>query len=40
VGGIDVVVIPRLELFDAAYSSLEEDYRSAVARSVARLGKS
>jgi ribonuclease P protein component len=35
--GVDVVVIPRRELFDAAYSSLESDFRAALTRSVARL---
>jgi ribonuclease P protein component len=36
---VDMVVIPRVELFDAAYASLEEDYRSVVARCLPRLGK-
>ena len=35
--GVDVVVIPRRELFDAAYSSLESDFRAALTRCVARL---
>jgi ribonuclease P protein component len=35
---VDIVVIPRTELFNASYASLEEDYRTALARSVARLG--
>ena len=35
--GVDVVVIPRAELFAAAYSSLEDDYRSVLARGLARL---
>ena len=35
--GIDVVVIPRRELFDAAYSSLESDFRGALRRGAARL---
>ena len=33
----DVVVIPRRELFDAAYPSLESDFRSALERGAARL---
>jgi ribonuclease P protein component len=35
--GLDVVVIPRRELFDAVYSSLESDFRSTVRRCAARL---
>ena len=35
--GIDVVVIPRRELFDAAYSTLESDFRGALNRGAARL---
>ena len=35
--GIDVVVIPRRELFDAAYSTLESDFRGTLKRGVARL---
>jgi ribonuclease P protein component len=35
--GVDVVVIPRRELFDAAYSSLESDLRGALVRCAARL---
>jgi ribonuclease P protein component len=35
--GVDVVVIPRRELFDAAYSSLESDFRAALTRCAARL---
>jgi ribonuclease P protein component len=38
--GLDVVVIPRRELFDAAYSSLESDFRDTVRRCAARLFKS
>lgn len=34
---VDVVVIPRRELFDAAYPSLESDFRTAVTRCAARL---
>lgn len=30
--GVDLVVIPRRELFDAAYSSLEADFRAALRR--------
>ena len=35
--GMDVVVIPRRELFDAAYSTLESDLRVALKRCAARL---
>jgi len=35
--GIDVVVIPRRELFDAVYSNLESELRSAFRRGAARL---
>lgn len=35
--GIDVVVIPRRELFDAVYASLESELRSAFRRGAARL---
>ena len=35
--GVDIVVIPRRELFDAAYASLETDFRTSLRRSVARL---
>jgi len=35
--GLDVVVIPRRELFDAAYSSLESDFRATVKRCAGRL---
>ena len=34
--GLDVVVIPRRELFDAAYSSLESDFRGTLERCAAR----
>jgi ribonuclease P protein component len=34
---VDVVVIPRRELFDAPYASLETDFRATFARCVARL---
>jgi ribonuclease P protein component len=34
---VDVVVIPRRELFDAVYSSLESDFRGALERGSARL---
>lgn len=36
--GVDVVVIPRRELFDAAYASLETDFLAACRRCAARLG--
>ena len=35
--GVDIVVIPRRELFDAPYPSLESDFRGALRRSVSRL---
>jgi ribonuclease P protein component len=35
--GVDIVVIPRRELFDAAYASLETDFHNSLRRSVARL---
>ena len=35
--GLDVVVIPRRELFDAAYSSLDTDFRSVFKRCALRL---
>ena len=34
---LDLVVIPRRELFDAAYSSLEADFRAAMRRTGLRL---
>ena len=38
-GGLDLVVIPRAELFDATYDSLEKDYRTVFVRCAARLAK-
>jgi ribonuclease P protein component len=35
--GIDLVVIPRRELFDAHFTALDEDFRSAWRRGAARL---
>lgn len=35
--GMDVVVIPRRELFDAAYADIEADFRGALKRCAARL---
>ena len=35
--GVDVVVIPRRELFSAAYSSLESDFRGTLERCAALL---
>ena len=35
--GMDVVVIPRRELFDAAYEDLEADFRNTLKRCAARL---
>jgi ribonuclease P protein component len=37
--GLDIVVIPRTELFEATYTSLEESFRSALQRYAARLTK-
>jgi ribonuclease P protein component len=38
--GVDVVVIPRRELFDAVYTSIESDLRATIKRSAARLSTS
>ena len=35
---VDVLVIPRRELFDAVFPSIEDDFRSAWRRAAARLG--
>lgn len=35
--GVDIVVIPRRELFDAPYSSLDTDFRSTLKRCAVRL---
>jgi ribonuclease P protein component len=35
---VDVLVIPRRELFDAALSSLEDDFRGVCRRAAVRLG--
>jgi ribonuclease P protein component len=37
--GVDIVVIPRVELFSAAYANLEEDFTSVLSRCIARLRK-
>lgn len=34
---MDVVVIPRRELFDAAFGDFEADFRTTLKRSAARL---
>lgn len=34
---VDIVVIPRVELFGATYASLEEDFRTVFVRGLARL---
>lgn len=34
---VDMVVIPRAEVFTAAFAALEEDYRTVIARSIPRL---
>jgi ribonuclease P protein component len=36
-GGIDVVVIPRHSVFEAAYPDLENDFRGALRRGASRL---
>ncbi len=36
---VDIVVIPRVELFAAAYTNLEDDFRSVLSRCIARLRK-
>ena len=38
--GFDVVVIPKRELLDASLSALEADYRTLLARCLARQGGS
>jgi ribonuclease P protein component len=35
--GVDIVVIPRRELFDATYPNIEQDYRTLFRRSADRL---
>jgi ribonuclease P protein component len=35
--GLDVVVIPRREIFNATFSSFESDFRGALGRGAARL---
>lgn len=37
VGGVDIVVIPRVEMFGATYANLEEDFRTVFVRGLARL---
>ena len=37
-GGVDIVVIPRRELFDASYSTLEIDFHGTLRRCTSRLG--
>jgi ribonuclease P protein component len=34
---VDIVVIPRVELFGAAYTTVVEDYQSALSRGLSRL---
>src|SRR5215210_1249177 len=36
-GGIDVIVIPRRELFDASFAELDRDFRTAWQRGSARM---
>jgi ribonuclease P protein component len=35
--GVDVVIIPRIELFGASYESVDEDFRAVFVRGLARL---
>lgn len=35
--GVDLIVIPRRELFDAQFSAIDEDFRAAWRRAAARL---
>jgi ribonuclease P protein component len=37
VGGVDIVVIPRVEMFGATYANIEEDFRTVFVRGLARL---
>jgi ribonuclease P protein component len=37
--GVDIVVIPRVELFSAGYANIEEDFKSVLSRCIARLRK-
>ena len=34
---VDIVVIPRVELFSAAYTTIAEDYQTALSRGLSRL---
>jgi ribonuclease P protein component len=34
---VDIVIIPRVELFGAAFANLTDDYRTVFARGLARL---
>ena len=36
---VDIVVIPRMELFGAAYTAVVEDYQTALSRGLSRLRK-
>lgn len=36
---VDIVVIPRVELFAASYTNIEDDFRSVLSRCIARLRK-
>jgi ribonuclease P protein component len=36
---VDIVVIPRIELFTAVYTTIVEDYRNALSRGLSRLRK-
>lgn len=36
---VDIVVIPRVELFAADYTNIEDDFRNVLSRCIARLRK-
>ena len=36
-GGLDVIVIPRRELFEAAYADLDRDFQAALKRGASRV---
>ncbi len=37
--GLDLIVIPRRELLDAAYANFEHDFRATLKRSASRVGR-
>lgn len=36
---VDIVVIPRVEMFEAAFTAIVDDYRNALSRGLSRLRK-